>query len=502
MDTLLVVDAGTSSLRCSALGTDGTVYNTASRDYAPNFLDATRVEQDPKIWETSLLETVRESAAFCTEHGHAVCGISVTSQRASVIAVDSSGEPMRPAIMWQDRRSVAESREIAERLTLRGVYERTGLRADSYFSAPKMLWLNRNEPDIFRRSSRLIGVQDWIIWNMTGEYLTDSSQACRTMLMDIRTRRWDPELLKAAGVRPGQLPDIVEPGAASGGLCGPFARAVGLAKGTPVIISGGDQQNAALALGVLSSGTAEANTGTGSFLLAYAEEPVLDERMRVICSCGAIPGTWVLEAGLLTSGMVYSWAKDQFFRDATPREMETMSREAGESPAGSNGVLVLPHFKGAAAPHWNPLARGLFYGIGMSTTRGDIARAILEGIAVEMGENLSIMEDLLGSIREISVAGGLVRLRLFNTIQANCFNRPLRRYRNSEASTLGALMNAGVTLGIYADYQSAFHTVCPDEPEILQPEAQQVELYRRLSIRMGRVYEALKGESVEEFDER
>ena len=489
---IAVVDAGTSSLRASLLKRDGTVLHTAQREYSPQFLPDGNVVQDADTWRVALFAALSDVRASTEDSEITVAAISITSQRASIIPVDRTGTPLCHAITWQDKRSVAECAHIEQELTVAEIYRRTGLRADPYFSAAKILWLERNEPSIRRAAVKLIGVQDWITWLLTGRYVTDSTQACRTMLMDVSTRTWDRDLLEVAGVRESELPEIVEPGTVAGGLTREAAAIVGIPAGVPVVIAGGDQQNAALALNVLEPGSAEANTGTGSFLVAFASRPAFDPQMRTLCSCGAVPGTWVIEAGILTSGIVYTWAKNQFYREAADQDaLELMNSEAGESPVGSNGVIVLPHFKGAAAPHWNPHATGLFAGVRMDTRRGDLARAILEGIAMELGENLAVIETLTGRINAVSVAGGLVRSDLFNRIQADCFGRQVRRYRNSEASTLGALMNAGVALGSYPDFREAFTVVRGEEPTVYEPDERVTRMYRMLRTRANRLYEAM-----------
>jgi xylulokinase/glycerol kinase len=215
--------------------------------------------------------------------------------------------------------------------------------------------------------------------------------------------------------------------------------------------------------------------------------------MRTLCSCGAVPGTWIVEAGVLVSGAAYSWAKEQFFRDST---VEEMNAEVEASPIGTRGVLTLPHFKGSATPYWSPHSRGVFFGVSLESTRGDIARSILEGVAIEMSEGLEAIDSLVGRIREIGVAGGLTRFDLFNQMQADCFGRPVNCFENSEATTLGALMSACVSLGVYPDHPAAFRSVCPPVRRRLEPDPRSVELYRSLRARMRLLFESLnRGES-------
>ncbi|OPY06699.1 MAG: Glycerol kinase [Syntrophaceae bacterium PtaB.Bin095] len=495
MNSVIVIDVGTSSLRSSVVGIDGTVRYSSSRSYSPLFLGGDTVEQDPLTWKAALFETLAEAAGYARSAEAGVLALAIASQRASVIPVGKDGQPLCRAIMWQDKRSVGESAALVSSFKVEGIYRRTGLRADPYFSAPKMLWLRKNRPEIFSRSAKLIGVQDWVVWLLTGQYVTDATQACRTMLMDISSLRWDADLLAAVGLTEDLLPRITTPGSVGGALEAKAAAACGLPPGIPVIISGGDQQSAALALNVLSPGSAAANTGTGSFLVAYADRPAFDPRMRTLCSCGAVPGTWIVEAGVLVSGAAYSWAKEQFFCDSS---VEEMNAEVEASPLGARGVLTLPHFKGAAAPYWNPRSRGVFFGVSLETTRGDIARSILEGVAIEMGEGLEVIDSLIAGIRKIGVAGGLTRFDLFNQIQADCFARPVDCFENSEATTLGALMSAGVSLGVYPDHHAAFRSVCPPVRRRLEPDPRSVKLYRDLRERIRLLYKALSGGSRDE----
>jgi len=171
---------------------------------------------------------------------------------------------------------------------------------------------------------------------------------------------------------------------------------------------------------------------------------------------------------VLVSGAAYSWAKSQFFRGST---VEEMNAEVQASPIGTRGggVLTLPHFKGSATPYWSPHSRGVFFGVSLESTRGDIARSILEGVAIEMSEGLEAIDSLVGRIREIGVAGGLTRFDLFNQMQADCFGRPVNCFENSEATTLGTLMSACVSLGVYPDHPAAFRSVCPPVRRRLEP---------------------------------
>lgn len=490
MDHLLVIDAGTSSLKAMLYDGTGKMLNRVSTEYHSDCFGDNQVEQDTLTWKGALLSALTQLGEFINARNISIAGIGVTSQRASVIPVDDQGEPLHRAIMWQDKRSRAQCGKLLKQLSLKEIYHRTGLRVDCYFSAPKMMWLREERPDVYARAHKLIGVQDYILYLLTGVLVTDWTQASRTMLMNINTFSWDDDMLSVTGIPKSKLPELCLPGTMPGGLTRSIALATGLPSGIPVVICGGDQQCAVLALNILQPGNAAANTGTGSFVIAHAKEPLFDDECRTLCSASAVAGNWIVEAGIYNTGSIYRWFKEQFY-SASNDAFGLINEEASKSPVGANGVMMLPHFGGSAAPYWNPLAKGLFYNLTLGTRRGDMSRAVLEGIALEIAHDLSLIEYLVKSITEVSAAGGLAALDLFNQIQADAFNKAVNRYENSEASSLGALMSTAVKLGIYQNHAKAFRAVCPSKPFVFRPDIANVAKYRTLFERKNHLYQAL-----------
>lgn len=490
MKHILVIDVGTSSLKAMLYKDSGELLFRSSQEYHSEVLPNNRVEQCASTWKEALLYTCGETGKFARAQKIMIDGISVTSQRASVIPVTREGEPLHKALMWQDKRSTQQCDQISQQLGLRAMYIRTGLRLNPYFSVPKMMWLRDNEPEIFAQTYKMLGVQDYVIYLLTKEFVTDWSQACRTMLMNISDFAWDEDMLRHTGISVDLLPKLVAPGSIAGTLTPDMAEHVGLPSGIPVILAGGDQQCAALALNVLKAGDAEANTGTGSFAIAHSEKPQFDNECRTLCSASAIPGKWIVEAGIFNSGAIHRWFREQFYPDGE-NVYELMNEEAAQSPVGSNGLMMLSHFEGSAAPYWNPLAKGIFFNVSLASKRSDFTRAILEGITLEIKSNLSLIENLVGNVSMVSVAGGLTSLGLFNQIQSDAFNRTVIRYDNNEASSLGALMSAGVTMGFYENYEEAFKKISAADPLVYQPDAVNNEKYEKLAVRKNQLYHSL-----------
>lgn len=501
MSHFLTIDTGTMSIRAITYTATGDIVHEADYEYHSTARQGGLVEQDPLDFQQGLMSILIAASAFAHENDIRYESIAVTSQRASVFPVDANGRVLHPAVTWQDKRSADYAQRLIDELTLEHIYRRTGLRANPYFSLPKMMWFANEQPELYAAAHKLIGIQDYVIYLLTGRFVTDATQAARTMLLDIHTFTWDDEMFAASGIDRSKLSDLVPPGAIGGTLTPELAQVTGLPSGLPVILAGGDQQCAALALNVISEGKAEANTGTGSFALAHSESPVLHPECRVLCSASAMPGKWITEAGIFNSGAIYRWFRDELSggdRSSYP----VMNADAESSPTGANGVVLLPHFEGSAAPNWNNLAKGVFFNLSIGSSRGDLCRAILEGIALEITENLCLMEGLIGRLGSLSVSGGMSRSDLFNQIQADSFGRPVVRYDNPEASSLGALMSTMVTLGVADGYADAFTRVCPDEPTTYLPDDAAHHTYLEVAERRRVLYQALsRGGVYERFAE-
>lgn len=494
---IIALDVGTSSMRAVIFNMQGAVLFSKQKEYHTTFPKPSFVEQDPLTWREAILYVLGPAAEFIRNNGHNLIGISVTSQRASMISMDREGNPLHHSIMWQDKRTIDICERLMKEYGMEYLYHKTGVRCNPLFVLNKIIWLRENEPELFAKAEKHIGVQDYMVYQLTGEYVTDWTQASRTMLMNLRTFRWDPELLSIAGITEDRLCRLVAPGSIAGYVTKEMSALCGITEGTPVIVSGGDQQNAAIGLGVVKTGIAEANTGTGSFVLSFSDKPIFNKDCKVLCQASAVAGNWMAETSIFNTGAIYRWFKEQFYPEyARARHVYDLINEDVDSvPVGSNGVMMLPHFEGSAAPYWNPRAKGIFFNMGLGTTRADLARSIQEGIALEISENLKLMREMIGEINEVSVAGGMVRSDLFCQIQSDAYGAKVLRYRNPEATALGAMINAAVNLGVFGSFEEAVERLF-DEPEVFKPDPEQTKIYDILSTRRNVLYNALNNGGV------
>ncbi len=483
-EVILVFDVGTTNFKTILFGLDGTPRLTLHFPFRPAYGSEGMVFQDPLDWWKAVTDGSSRAAVFARENGLKIAAISLTASRSSVIPVDPAGNHIAPAMMWQE----TASRDIVNALNrgdaLARIYACAGSRPNTVFSAPKMTWLRRQRPEVYRAAAKLVGIQDYLIHFLTGQFVTDHTFGSRTLLMDIHRREWDAEMLGLFEVDRDKLCDLIPPGSVAGTLQAGPAAMLGLSAGIPVVTAGGDQQNAALGAGVIRRGDVMVNMGTGSFLVAAVDEPVTDRKMRVMSNASALPGKCIVDAGMLTTGSVHRWFAEMFYNEFPAGNMNDryarMDAEAAEAAPGCDGLFLLPHFSGCGAPHWENRARGAFYGLGLGHRRGDLARAVFEGVAAEVALNLAVAEELVGGLTNIRLAGGLTQGRFFCQLLADLSGREFSLAKSREATARGAWSQAMLALGRARDHAEALAK--GEEAgvgETFRPNGARADLYRK-----------------------
>lgn len=494
MEKIIAIDVGTQSLRSTVFGANGEIFFFSSDSYSPDFSPGNKVEQPLSTWKNALFKTMEAVGKYLRKNGIRPLCIAVTSQRASVIPMDENDEPLHDAYMWQDKRAVEDCAFLLNNIGGKRLYRESGLRLDPYFSLPKILYYRRHHKKRWDKTKKIIGVQDYINLLLTGNYKTDYSQACRTMMFDIDNLSWNEPLLDALSIPTSMLCELCPPGDMGGTVSNAFAEATGIPQGLPVHLCGGDQQCASLGLGLLKKGQITANTGTGSFVLGYSENSVRDKKQRTLCSCGAVPDRYIVEAGIYASGAMYNWCREQLFDviDGHFKSFDEVNCAVESVPCGAGGVIVLPHFQGSAAPYWNPIAKGVIYNLGLGTTKPELCRAILEGIALEISTNIKLIEKQVGEVNEVFLAGGLTNFSGYCQMLADALNKPVIRRPNNEATLTGAVISVCVKYGIYNNYQDACDALIPAEQEVFEPIEAHHKIYEKTRKVKRTLYDALK----------
>lgn len=496
------IDLGTTGGRTIIYSNEGTIVGQAYEEYHSIFPSPTWIDHDPLTWIHAAQNTLKKAFADLKKlrgSTASLAAIAVTSQRATVTPVNTQGHPLDRAILWQDKRAIDQSAYIQQTVGDEYIYQKTGLRIDPYFTLPNLLWIREHRPHIFQETHKFLTVHDLIIHLLTGKFVTDWTQASRTMLFNINDLQWDAEICREFDIPLEKLPEAVPPGTIVGSIQPPIARELGIASDIPVIAVGGDQQAAAVGLGVISSEVVCVNTGTGSFILAHSDAPVFDQKQRVMCSASAIAGKWILDAGIFTTGAVYRWFRDNLARFEKQAEAQSdidaydvLNTEAKNSDIGAEGLLFVPHFAGSAAPYWNPHAKGVLFGLSLSHKRSSIIRALLEGIVFEIEKNIRIIEALIGSIHEIRVSGGATKSAFFNQIQADVYGKPVIREMSGQSSSLGAAIIAAASLEFYPSVESATRQLVQlEHHNTWFPAERAHQMYQRISVLHDALYQAL-----------
>lgn len=495
---ILGIDSGTSACKAALFTLDGCMVAEASIDHRVYHPKPDYAEQDPLEWWDSAVKAVSYIVKKSDVNPDDIVGLSVDSQREAVVFVDKGGERLTRSIIWLDRRAIPQARAISKMIDPQRILEITGLPVDFIFSAPKILWVRENTPEIYERTWKILCAKDYIVYKLTGRPVTDYTMASRTMLFDIFKLRWSDEVCEALGIDPSILPEALGSWEVAGEVTRDAAEATGLKPGIPVACGGGDRPCEALGAGVVDEGMANIGTGTGSVFEIPLEEPRPDRGMRFDCCLHVVPGRWEYEGIVNATGASLRWFRDNLCLaealEAGRRGVSVYSildEEASRIPAGCEGLYYYPHLWGARLPKPNPKARGVFYGILYSHGRGHLVRAILEAAAFQYLGTLRISRELGVEVKLIRMVGGESKSRVWNKIKADVIGVKIEVPRIRDAAALGSAILGGVAAEVYSDPRSAALEVVKVD-EIYEPDPLTHKIYERIYEDYMRVYSKLE----------
>jgi xylulokinase len=461
-------DVGSQSLKGVLVDADGTVCAQASAAYPVAYPHPGWAQQDPGDWRRALASVVRELLATGGAAPTDVVALGLASQVDGLVAIDGEGDPLAPAIIWLDRRATEQTRSMGRAVDAAEVRRRTGLNLDASHVAPKLLWLRDHHPDIVQRAAGLLLPGSALLAWLTGARLVDHANASSTLLYDLTTRAWSPELLDAVGIDPAVLGTI----AAGADVAGPLRRAaaetLGLTERTHVVVGTGDEHAACLGAGAVRPGTVVDITGTAEPVASAALTPILDHEGLVETHAHADPRAWLVENPGFVSGGSVSWFRSTL---ADGRPVAALDEEAATgSRPGSDGVTFLPTLSGATAPRWNDDARGVFAGLSLNHDRAHLYRAVLEGCTFALRDIVDRLDAIgLGS-DELRVVGGGARSPFWLQMKADVTGRPVRTLASDEATAVGAALLAMVGGGLAPDLDAAIACAVHVRPERHEPD--------------------------------
>lgn len=473
-DTLVGIDVGTSGVKGLAIDAHGSVLARAEASYPLSTPHPGWAEQDPEAWwegTSSVLARLEADAGTPR-------AIGLSGQMHGLVALDRRDRVLRPAILWNDQRTARECAEIEERLGLERLIELTGNRALPGFTAPKLLWLRRHEPELYGQIARIMLPKDYVRLRLCGEHATDVSDASGTLLLDVAKRGWSEEVLEALEVDAAWLPELLESPTDSGKT----------AQGVPVAAGGGDQAAGALGVGVVAPGPLSVVLGTSGVVFSALPAFAADPQARVHAFCHAEPGVWHAMGVMLSAAGSLRWLRDTF---AGGRDFQQLDREAAAWPPGTEGLLFAPYLAGERTPHADPEARGAFTGLSLRHDRGALVRAVLEGVAFGLRDSLELIAALGSRPDRARVSGGGARSELWLQIVASALELALERVAVDEGAAFGAALLAGEAAGLWHDGQEAVAATVRVGSEV-EPVEAWIEVYRESYERYTALYPALQ----------
>jgi xylulokinase len=425
---------------------------------APN-----RVELDPEVYWQSCCEVVRQALGQSQLSADDIQSLCISSQGETFIPVDPRGLPTHKAIVWLDNRAADQAEKIAARFGVESVYRRTGQpEIAPTWPACKILWLRENAPQVFAQTARYLLLEDYLLYRLTGEYVTEHGLQTSSLFLDLTTAQWWPEMFDFVGITPASLGRLIKPGTGFAYLSPSGAEAIGLTPRTLAVTGSMDQSIGAIGSGNVASGMATESTGGALGIVSTINQPVFDPLGKLPCYYHARQDHYALLPWGQTAGMALRWFRDQFYAieagvasAAGLDAYDLMTAAAERVPAGTEGLVVLPHLEGAACPELNRNARAVFFGATLRHTRAHFTRGILESVAYMLRKNLEMVEQVGGPMREIRSTGGGARSRLWLQIKADVLQKPITRVDVEEAACLGAAMLGAVATGYYPSLDEA-----------------------------------------------
>lgn len=449
---IVVIDVGTSSMRSIGYRLNGKKEFTFQKEYRVIYGQDGCAQQQPEILLETLYTLLRKVKAYADAVHLDIFCISVTAQRSSIAPVDDTGRALAAFIMWQDTRNQAVCEKLKTYNEL--IFKKTGARINTVFSGGKMRWIREHQPEIYQRAYKLVNIAEYLMFHMTGEFATDVTYAGRSNLMNLYTRQWDSELLELFWIDREKLCQVLEPGSVVGKTHSRLTDHTGLREGIPVISAGGDQQCAAVGLGIFSEGNISVVTGTGAFLMADCSSVPKQLCSDVICSAASVRGRYILEASIPSCCSAFNWFREKILDNSY--SLDQLQKDLEEIYETQNDCLVLPHFQGRGTPDWNSTAKAHFLNISLATTRTEIIRALLTGIFYEVKVNIEQFRRYV-PVNAGHISGGLTKMTVLNQIQADIYGIPLYCDHDQEASAKGAAMVSMVELGLLKSYKEAYH---------------------------------------------
>lgn len=484
----LGLDVSTTATKAVIVNEIGAVIGAAAHEYDFESPQPLWTEQDPALFWEGTRRSVHEAAAAARIDPRDIAAVGLTGQMHGLVLLDGQGEVLRPCILWNDQRTGAQCDAIRERLGFERLLELTGNDALTGFTAPKILWVQEEEPEIWERARHILLPKDYVRFRMSGEFATDLADASGMLLLDIRRRQWSAEMLEALNVPAAYMPRAVEGTDMSARLSETAAAELGLRPGLPIAGGGGDQAAQAVGVGAVSEGLAAITVGTSGVVFASLTRPRVEPQGRLHAFCHAVPGRWHFMGVMLSAAGSLRWFRDTF---APGMDFGQLTDAADSVPAGCEGLTFLPYLTGERTPHPDPLARGAFVGLTVRHELPHLTRAVLEGVACGLKDGYDLMLAAgLPELRQVRISGGGAQSPVWRQILADTLGRELVTVEEGEGAAFGAALLGGVAGDMWTDADS-ITAQAVEETGSVAPDPAGVEAAAAVHARYRDLYPAL-----------
>lgn len=491
----LGIDLGTSSVKIIIMDQAGKVIESVSKSYDVSYPEAGWAEQNPEDWWKGTKEGIKELLGRGTVKPEEINGLSFSGQMHGLVLLDEKNDVLMPAILWCDQRTQKQCDYLNNEFGQDKLSKYTGNKALTGFTIPKVLWVKENRPEIYSKIAHMMLPKDYISFKLTGSFASDMSDAAGTVMLDVENRKWSKEMLDLLEIDEAVLPKVYESWQVIGKVSEEASKETGLSTKTLVTAGAGDQAAGAVGTGTVDAGILSVALGTSGVVFACDEKFAVDKENRLHSFCHA-NGKWHQMGVMLSAAASLQWWVENVNSDIEGDAFEKLLSEAEAAPVGSNRLLFLPYLMGERTPHSDPNAKGSFIGLTITHKRGDMTRAVLEGVCFGLRDSLEILRSLNVEVKEVRVSGGGSKSRIWRQILADTFNLKVSMINSKEGPAYGAAILAAVGCGVYNSVDEACHKLI-NITDTVEPIKENVEKYNRVY----NVYSSLYGCLKDKFDE-
>lgn len=477
------VDLGTSAVKLLLMDENGAIRKIVSKEYLLYFPQPGWSEQNPEDWFEKSMEGIKELLSECGKSQ--VGGISFGGQMHGLVALDREDRVIRPAILWNDGRTGEETEYLNEVVGKDKLSSYTANIAFAGFTAPKILWMRKHEPEHFAKICKIMLPKDYLAYRLSGSFCTDVSDASGMLLLDVKNRCWSKEMLEICGITEEQLPKLYESYEVTGTLKPEVAEELGLSASVKVIAGAGDNAAAAVGTGTVGDGMCNISLGTSGTIFISSKNFGVDEN-NALHSFAHADGNYHLMGCMLSAASCNKWWNEEILNTK-----DFGAEQADIKNLGENNVFYLPYLMGERSPHNNPDARAMFIGMSMDTTRAEMTQAVLEGVAFGLRDSLEVARSLGIKIERTKICGGGAKSPLWKKIIANIMNMKVDVIESEEGPALGGAMLAAVGCGEYPDVETIVSKLVK-VVDTVEPEAELVAKYEEKYQKFRRIYPVVK----------